>query len=408
MRWVILLLLALPAQAFVVDTLGIGSAPAVYGEFVVYERNGNIIAYDLASKVEKEIGPGKRPSLFGFVVAYESNDPKPRILYANIRDGKITDTQAVGTMPSVFSRHIVFSTKESDIGADVTNDGDRVDDIVRVYDVDSGKIENLKVAGAAPQMNQDVILFLTQESQVDTDLNADGDKTDTILRVWDRENRKVANANAVASSFSLAKSGNAVIESEGDIALFDSKSHKITKTDEEGKSPTIFNDVIIFERNGELFGMSAKTLQTASLKVKGKSPQLFEMRLAFIAPESLVGDLNNNNLLEELVRVTKGIDNDDDDVTDFLDNCPDVANEDQSDEDNDGVGDVCEEKPVVKPKPAPQVNATPQVAQNKTIVEEKPPLKIDWYWWVIAVVLIVLLWKPAAKYYKRKKKSFGF
>jgi hypothetical protein len=40
-----------------------------------------------------------------------------------------------------------------------------------------------------------------------------------------------------------------------------------------------------------------------------------------------------------------GIDRDEDGVLDGLDNCPDVANADQADSDNDGIGNVCDLPP---------------------------------------------------------------
>jgi outer membrane putative beta-barrel porin/alpha-amylase/thrombospondin type 3 repeat protein len=50
-------------------------------------------------------------------------------------------------------------------------------------------------------------------------------------------------------------------------------------------------------------------------------------------------------------------DRDHDGVPDFKDNCPDVYNPDQKDEDHNGIGDACQQTPVIKPyvpPPAPQ------------------------------------------------------
>lgn len=47
-------------------------------------------------------------------------------------------------------------------------------------------------------------------------------------------------------------------------------------------------------------------------------------------------------------------DRDHDGVPDFKDNCPDVANPDQTDIDHNGVGDACQQPPPVPPKVEPQ------------------------------------------------------
>lgn len=46
-------------------------------------------------------------------------------------------------------------------------------------------------------------------------------------------------------------------------------------------------------------------------------------------------------------------DRDKDGIPDFQDNCPDVPNPDQADIDRNGVGDACQEGPIVPPPPPP-------------------------------------------------------
>ena len=46
-------------------------------------------------------------------------------------------------------------------------------------------------------------------------------------------------------------------------------------------------------------------------------------------------------------------DRDKDGVPDFKDNCPELANPNQADDDHNGIGDACQQTPVIKPPPPP-------------------------------------------------------
>jgi len=56
----------------------------------------------------------------------------------------------------------------------------------------------------------------------------------------------------------------------------------------------------------------------------------------------MVYDLFHDRLVLFGGQAFPGTDRDDDCIVDQLDNCPDVANEDQVDFDNDGIGDACD------------------------------------------------------------------
>lgn len=410
------LLLMVPAvMGLMIDTTSYaGESPVLYGEYIAYERDSSIVVYDMARHEEREIAPGRNPSLFGFLVAYERDEDGVDlnedgdtddvvIQYANVRDGKVTNVGAAGKNPYIFATFIVFSTAEQDLGIDFSNDGDVADDIVQLYDLDAGTVENLKAVGDVPVMNQESLLFVTEEAQIGVDLNADEDKSDDILRVFDRETRQVGNTKLVASRPVLRKSGRAVFASEGEIVLFDAKAQKPVRTEVQGANPTMSGDVIIFEREGELYGMLWDSLQVSKLNVAGSAPSLFDDRVAFVSPEGVIGDVNKNGKLENIVRYAKAEDRDEDDVSDFVDNCPATANEDQQDGDNDGVGDACDKPEAVEPVLEPEAaNAS---ANESAPVQES---ETSWYWLLLLVLLIpfVVWWGP--KYYRKRKKSFGF
>lgn len=418
MRWFIALIFVLPlCSALVIESTGFaGSQPVLYGEAVVYERAGSLFVYDMARHEERELGPGRNPSLFGFDVVFERDesdvdlngdgDMDDTIIHvANIRDGKTKSLGVVGKNPNLFSKLIVFSTKESELGVDFSNDGDLADDIVRQYDLETEELTNLKAVGDVPVFNQDALLFITEEQQIRVDLNADGDKADSILRVFDRETRQVGNTKLVSSKPSLTKSGLAVIVSDGELVLFDVKEQKAIETEEQGMNPSIYNELVIFERNGELFGLNVDSLQVSKIDIIGSYPSVFENKVAFVSPESKVGDLNENKQLEDIIRYARAEDIDDDDVSDFTDNCPKVENEDQKDTDGDGVGDECDEEGI-ELEPVPEVVERNGSGNESTPVQEQSGF--SWWWLLILVVAIPFIIWYGPKYYRKKKKSFGF
>ncbi len=425
MRWLLVLLLVIPfSHALVVESTGMaGERPVLYGDTIAYERSGVIYVYDISRHEEREIARGINPSLFGYTVAFETPETDADlnedgdsddliIQFANVQDKKVTSTRAVGRNPKAFSSMIVFSTKESELGVDFSNDGDLDDDVVRQYDIDKNETINLKAVGDYPVLNQRSLVFLTEEGQVSTDLNSDGDKNDVVLRVFDKDKRQVANTKIAASAPAMAKSGNTVFASEGEIVLFDSLSQKSTELNQSGSLPTISGDVIIFERDGELYGFSLEAMNAARLNVLGSQPSLFEDIVAFVSPEEELGDLNNNGKSDEfIIRYAKEEDIDGDDVSDFVDNCPAVINADQADSNSDGIGDACEEKKIVsknaEKSEEEKAEAVPE-STSEPLAERESERGISWYWVLLIIVLLPFACYYGYKYYKKRQKSFGF
>ena len=404
MRWLLALLICAPfSLALVVGSSAeIGSDPVLYGDLIAYERDGNVHVYDVARKQDFDVGNGTNPSIFGFVVAFESNKT---IWFANVRDKSVVDTQSVGSEPYVFSDVIVFSTKESDLGVDFSNDGDLDDWILRQYDIKSEELVNLKAVGSHPVFNQRAIVFLTDESAVSADLNLDGDKSDVILRLLDRQSRQVANLKVESTPASLSRLGIAVFESGGTIRVMDVKDQMVVDTKLKGQHPVLFDNVVVFERNGELFGYSLEDDVFAKIQLSGSAPALFDDLLVVVSSEDDLGDLNGNGILgERVIRYAREEDADGDDVSDFVDNCPALAGE-QLDSDGDGVGDGCanmaqNESLYV----APMSNVTSSVPGQDKIYSG-----VGWYWVLLLLIpFLPALWKFGRKYYRRRQKSFGF
>lgn len=415
------LLLSIPfAYSLVVEsTNSAGHHPAIYGDAIAFEQDGKIFVYDISKSELREISRGSNPSLFAFTVAFETKEDDEDlnndgdkddtvIQFANIQDKKITSTNAAGHHPQIFSSFITFSTKESELGIDFSNDADMVDDIIRQYDIDKKETANLKAVGDFPVLNQHALIFLTEEKQIDADLNADGDKSDTILRVLDQDSRKVSNTKLTAKDLMLSKSGNAVFVSDGELIIFDSVEQKAKNTGQKGNSPSLFGDVAIFERDGKLFGYSLKSETVANLNVVGINPSLFENVVAFVSSEKEVGDLNGNNIVDDsILRFARQEDIDGDDAYDFVDNCAAVINEAQDDSNDNGVGDACETKKVPKIESKSE-SSEPQVAQNVTEIPVSESKGIAWYWYLLAIILLPFIVYYGYKYYKKRQKSFGF
>lgn len=374
------------------------SAASLYGEFVVFEKNGQLVALDVARMQEKSIVSGSNPSLFGFISAFEDNT---KVGFVEVRLGNVTMINMSGQNPFVFANYIVFSAKESDLGEDVSGDGDQDDDVIFEYDMNKKNVTSLKAVGSMPVRNADYLLFLTKEVQIDVDLNADGDKSDTIVRSFDFKTRKVGNLKIEASSISLGKLNDAVVESLGEIVLVDAKTHDHTSTKMKGKAPFIFGRTVVFSENGEIVTFSIEDFKPKNLGIRGERPQIFDSYLVYYDDSGL--------------QVKKDGDLDKDGVNDFSDNCPSHNNSDQDDFDRDGKGDACDSKNDAKKAPSVQKEEVSlNDAKNSLSVNETPSSVSSSsfnYWWLLLLLFIPLLpflirW--GMKHHRKRRKSFGF
>ena len=407
------------SYSLIVENTGqAGQNPVIYGDAIAYENDGSIYVYDISRKENKLISSGSNPALFGFIVAFETkesdadlNDDGDNadtvIQFADVRDGKTTSTKAVGRNPSVFSDFIIFSTKESELGIDFSNDADTEDDLIRQYDLETKEIINLKSVGDFPVFNQHSLVFITQESQINVDLNADGEKADQILRVYDRDKRNVDNTKFAGEQVAIGKLGNAVFVYNGQLALLDPKSLKIEQLGQSGNSPSLYNDVVIFEREGYLYGLSLENSKFAKTNILGVQPSLFENTVAFVSSEKDLGDLNSNGKSDELIiRYAFEEDADDDDISDFLDNCP-AFSEVQNDGDDDGIGDACDTDKSKKSE-SKEDSKSSEILQNESSQIAPERQGIHWVWYLVVILLLPFAIYYGYKYYKKRKKSFGF
>ena len=60
------------------------------------------------------------------------------------------DTRALGRNPDFSGSIIVFETDESEMNADLNNDGDKADTIIRYYNTETKELSSTGIAGKNP------------------------------------------------------------------------------------------------------------------------------------------------------------------------------------------------------------------------------------------------------------------
>ncbi len=415
----------------IVNTEAVGRNPVIYGSTVVFETSEKDINQDLnndgdtkdkviryydvdsGETFNTEIA-GENPSIFAQYIAFETSEEAQSadlnadgdtadniILYYSLRDKKVISTTAEGKRPSLFNDFIAFSTLESLIGIDYNNDGDQQDEIIRFYKISTKELTNTRAVGINPAVSNKYIIFETFEKDEGKDLNKDDDKNDVVLRYYIMESGKTL------STFTPGQKPNMNEESVATFTSYDNggflyyysvPTEELTKTEIKGKDPSITNNLIAFTQNEKLAVYDTDKGTFAITDVYGDSPTVFENKLAFSTNEALTGDLNKDgDSADSVIRIVLGEDSDADGVFDFVDNCPDEANENQTDEDKDGKGDAYDEDTIKKTteqnaklkeeqkiedeqeenaklKPAEQIKATTTSETQETKTSEPKPL----------------------------------
>ncbi len=120
--------------------------------------------------------------------------------------------------PAIAGNIIAFVTSEAvvgPLGEDLNGDGDKLDNVVRYYDISTGRIVNTKAEtiSTVPATSRNIIAFLTYEGSVGpsgVDLNGDGDKYDKIVRYYDIASGTIGNTGERANDDSVSVSNNII------------------------------------------------------------------------------------------------------------------------------------------------------------------------------------------------------
>lgn len=204
------------------------------------------------------------------------------LLSANAAALKIVNTKAVGRNPVIYGSTIAFETSETDVNEDLNKDGDKADKVIRYYDIDSGEIFNTEIAGKNPSIYAYYLAFETQEADQNTDLNSDDDKKDNIILYYSLRDKKVISTTA------------------------------------EGKNPKLFKDFIAFSTPESLMEIDynndgdkqdeiikyykISTKELTNTKAAGLNPAISDKFIVFETSEKDDGkDLNNDGDKDDVV-----------------------------------------------------------------------------------------------------------
>ncbi len=422
-----ILALASPAYAIEITNTGIeGASPVIYGDIIVFYSGAELKLYDLSTKEVKSIAVNaKNPSVFGFYVAFE--DENGTISYYDARTESSAVTEAKGSVPTVYGENIAFSVPEALNSVDINNDGDIDDYILYYYQIGDAKLINTRIIGRNPSLSRKTIAFETSEAEVGHDLNGDDDSGDVVIRYYDLLKKNTSNTNIAGKNPKVFKDRFIVFLNENnELSYYNINTAESISTRIAADSYSIFEDTIVYGSNNLLGSYYLPSKTKAKTEIYGSQPSLFEKTIAFATSEKFVGDLNSDkDANDSIIRYLKAGDIDSDGVIDFADNCIDMQNSGQGDDDNDGIGNECDdfvgEKTEGVPveaieKPAEQVHelqpAEPEerkpLPETLTVAKKKSG-KLGLVFAVLAifaVALITAFYLPP--YIRRRRKSFGF
>ncbi len=120
-----------------------------------------------------------------------------------------------------------FSVPEKQNGAgDLNGDGDTKDDVVHVVDYNTGAVTNLGAQGDNPGVVGNAVVFRSIENAAGkVDLTSDGDTSDRVLRVYDRD------TDTISALDSVKRFRRAWYRITGSRVVFASRERRAAKTD---------------------------------------------------------------------------------------------------------------------------------------------------------------------------------
>ena len=149
-----------------------GTRPTIHDD-VVTISGATLRYYDLSEDRLHNTGrPGKRPAVWGEWIVYEREiDGVPRLHLYSLQTGGVQNTGIAGAYPAIHAGTVAFTTDESWIDEDFNGDGDRDDTVVRAYDIADGEVVNTRQAGRHPAIYGDRIVFSQGRSILYHDLS---------------------------------------------------------------------------------------------------------------------------------------------------------------------------------------------------------------------------------------------
>ena len=256
----------------------------------------------------------------------------------NAKTGTLTNVGLAVTNFEIDKDRIVFSVFESSQGAtDLNGDGDASDFVLHVFDAKAGTVTNVGLDSGFLRLDKKQVAFRVSESrQGATDLNGDGDTSDFVLHVLDAKTGTVTNVGRAVGGFQLEKDrvvfrvsedsqGSTDLNGDGDTSdsvlhLFDAKTGTTTNLGFDANAFTTDKDRIAFivSESGQgatdlnadgdasdsiLHLFDAKTGTTTNIGLDSGFLRLDEKQVAFRVSESRQGatDLNGDGDTSDFV-----------------------------------------------------------------------------------------------------------
>jgi len=409
----IMLVLSSLASAFVVLETGVqGRNPAMYGDSVVFEDAAQIKLYDMRKQDVLVLADGHNPSMFGYRVVFHSAGQTPIIKFVDLREESERKIGSVGRNPSIYGNIVAFSAKESELNVDYDNDNSLEDNIILYYNFETETITNTRAVGDNPVVGKNFIIFETSEREYGTDLTRDRDANDVAIRYVTLEDGGVHNTALEGSRPSMTPEGIAAF-SDGRIVVLDVNTGEFEKTGIRGQDPWIYDGIVLFAHDGLLASYDIERAAFALHDIPASDPTFFDLAAAFVVERNL--------------RFMRAQDLDQDGLVDFVDNCLQLSNENQTDVDGDGRGDVCdqhddregvevyEDEHIIEKNDDVNLQGEGQAAENESVVAEevmrddaKGSTGLLWLLMVLLVPIIGIGVWYGPRWWRKRKKSFGF
>lgn len=215
------------------DTVITGGFPDIDGNIVafhVFERwvdqdlNGDgdvedmvIQFYDLETDTLTNTGiEGARASISGDLIAFhtfeflskqdfngDGDDDDVLIRLYNIRTAELIDPHLLGKHPNLVGQRLVFESNESALAQDFNQDGDLLDNVVRLYDLRAKTFEAVILMGTFPEFDGELLVYSALESQLNEDLTGDGDLDDSVIQLYDLTSKTHTQTGIAGTSPSL-------------------------------------------------------------------------------------------------------------------------------------------------------------------------------------------------------------
>ena len=137
-----------------------GTRPTIHEE-VVTISGSTLRYYDLSQDRLVDTGlPGTRPAVWGEWIVYErSINDVPTLQLYNLQSHGTQNTGIAGTYPAIHEGRVAFTTEESWVNRDLNGDGDTDDTVVRAYDIADDRVINSGQAGDDPAIYGERIAF---------------------------------------------------------------------------------------------------------------------------------------------------------------------------------------------------------------------------------------------------------